>query len=62
MLRVRLSIAPAPKEAQVGHRSNALPVEVWIILEKTAMRMFSAQDAEQGLMLQKCAMCPQKQV
>ena len=40
MLGVRLSLAPAPKEAQVGHRCNALPVEVWIILGKIAMRIF----------------------
>ena len=62
MLGVRLSLAPALKEAQVGHRCDALPVEVQITLERTAMRMFSAQDAEQGLTPQKCAMCPQKQV
>ena len=46
MLGVRLSLAPAPKEAQVGHRYGAPPVEVRIILGKIAMRMFSAQDAE----------------
>ena len=62
MLGVRLSLAPAPKEAQIGHRYIALPVEVQIILEKTAVRMSSAQDVEQGLMPQKCAMYPQKQV
>ena len=63
MLGVRLSLAPAPQGITwVGHRCDALPVEVWIILERTAVRMFSAQDAEQGLMPQKCAMCPQKQV
>ena len=62
MLGVKLSLAPAPKEAQVGHRCDALPVEVRIILGKIAMRMFSAQDVEQGLMLQKCAVYPQKQV
>ena len=62
MLGVRLSLAPAPKEAQVGHRCDALPVEVQIILGKIAMRMFSAQDVEQGLTLQKCAVYPQKQV
>ena len=59
MIGVRLSLAPAPKEAQVGHRCDALPVEVQIILEKTAVRMFSAQDAEQGLTPLKCAMCSQ---
>ena len=62
MLGVRLSLAPAPKEAQVGHRCDALPVEVQIILEKTAVRMFSAQDVEQGLKPQKYAVYPQKQV
>ena len=51
MLGVRLSLAPVPKEAQVGHRYDTLPVEVWIILEKIAVRMFSAQDVEQGLTL-----------
>ena len=62
MLGVKLSLAPAPKEAQVGHRCDALPVEVQIISGKIAMRMFSAQDVEQGAMLQRCAMYPQKQV
>ena len=58
MLGVRLSLAPSAKEAQVGHRCDALLVKVQIILEKTAVRMFSAQDAEQGLTPQKCAVCP----
>ena len=62
MLGVRLSLAPASKEAQVGHRCDTLPVEVWITIEKTAVRMFSAQDVEQGLTLQKCAVYQQKQV
>ena len=62
MLGIRLSLAPTPKEAQVGHRCDALPMEVRIILEKTAVRIFSAQDVEQGLMPQKCAVCSQKQV
>ena len=56
--RSQLSLAPALREAQVGHRCDALPVEVWITLERTAMRMFSAQDAEQGLTPQKYAVCP----
>ena len=60
MLGVRLSLAPALKELQVGHRCDALPVEVWITLEKTVVRVFSAQDAEQGLMPQKCACVPTK--
>ena len=62
MLGVKPSLSPAPKEAQVGHRYDALPVEVCTILGKIAMRMFSAQDAEQGLMIQKCAVYLQKQV
>ena len=41
---------------------DALLVEVWIILEKIVRRMFSAQDVEQGLILQKCAVYPQNQV
>ena len=60
MLGVRLSLAPAFKEAQVGHRCVALPVEVWITLESTAMRMFSAQDAEQGLMHYRNVLCAHK--
>ena len=46
MLGVKLSLAPAPKEAQVGHKYDALPVEVQIISGRIAMRMCSAQDAE----------------
>ena len=46
MLGAKLSLAPAPKEAQVGHKYDAPPVEVQIILGRIAMRMFSAQDAE----------------
>ena len=49
-------------EAQVGHRYDVLPVEVRITSGKIAMRIFSAQDAEPGLMLQKCAVYPQEQV
>ena len=62
MLGVKLSLAPAPMETQVGHRYDALPVEVRITSGRIAMRMFSAQDAEPGLTLQKCAVYPQKQV
>ena len=62
MLEVKLSLAPAPMETQVGHRYDAPPVEVWITSGRIAMQMFSAQNAEPGLMLQKCAMYPQKQV
>ena len=61
-LGFKLSLAPAPKEAQVGCKYNAPHVEVQIISEKIVMRMLSAQDVELGLMLQKCAMYPPKQV
>ena len=62
MLGAKLSLAPAPKESQVGHKYDALPVEVQIILGRIAMRMCSAQDVEWDLMLQKCAVYPPKQV
>ena len=47
-------------EIQVDHRYDALPVEEWITSGKIAMRMSSAQDAEPGPMLQKCAHVPTK--
>ena len=49
-------------EIQVDHRYDALPVEGWITSGKIATRMSSAQDAEPGPTLQKCAMSQQKQV
>ena len=62
MLGAKHSLAPAPMRTQVGLRYDALPVEVQITSGRIAMRMFSAKDAEQGLMLQKCAVYPTKQV
>ena len=46
----------------VDHRYDAPPVEERIISGKIAMRMFSAQDAEQDPTLWKCVMPQQKQV
>ena len=62
MLGVKHSLAPAPMEVQVGHSYDAPPMEVWITSGRTAMRTFSAQDAEPGITLQKCTVYPQKQV
>ena len=49
-------------ETQVDHKYDALLVEERTTSGKIAVRMSSAQDAEPGLMLQKCAMPQQKQV
>ena len=62
MLGTKHSLVPAPKSTQVGLRYNVLPVEVQITSGRIAVRMFFAKDAEQGLMLQKCAVYPNKQV
>ena len=62
MLGVKYSLAPAPMETQVDHRYDALPGEEGTASGKIAVRMSSAQDAEPGPMLQKCAMSQQKQV
>ena len=58
MLGTKHSLAPVPMRTQVGLRYDAPPVEVQITSGSIAMGMFSAKDAEQGLMLQKCAMYP----
>ena len=62
MLGAKHSLAPAPMETQVDHRYDALPVEEGTTSGKIAMRMSSAQNAEPGPTLQKCAMSQQKQV
>ena len=60
-LGFKLILAPALKEIQVGCKYDAPPMEVQTISGKIVLRMFSAQDAELGLTLQKCAMYPPKQ-
>ena len=61
-LGAKHSLVSAPMRTQVGLRYDALPVEVQITSGKIAMRMFSAKDTEQGIMLQKYVMYPTKQV
>ena len=62
MLDTKHSLAPAPMRTQVTLRYDAPPVDIQITSGRIAMRMFSAKDAEQGLMLKKCAVYPTKQV
>ena len=62
MLGTKHSLVSAPKRTQIGLSYDALPVEVQITSGRIAVRMFSAKDAGQGIMLQKCAMYPSKQV